>query len=121
MRILRIIGALVLVIAVYFGYRYFTDKRTAVIDAEQYKMAALISDISFAAEIYRNHQDSFFLARDSILESYGMTIDSIYAYKERLIDKDGQWAEIWDKVANITDSLVDDYMDEIREDSVESE
>ena len=75
-----------------------------------HRYAEVISEVSLAAELYREKPDSFLIVRDSILGRHNLTIDSIEVFKERLSRDNRQWAEVWEKIKLITDSLADDYL-----------
>ncbi|MEW5923297.1 MAG: hypothetical protein AB1746_04850 [Candidatus Zixiibacteriota bacterium] len=102
----RILIVVVLIAAGVLGFFYIRDRRAAEKKAEYYRFAGAIAETSVAAELYRNHPDSFLIARDSILKGYALTLEDIAAFRARL-DKDGlQWEKVWNLVDSINDSLV---------------
>lgn len=118
MRIYRVIFVLALLSIVYFGGRYYFSSQEENRLREYKKYASLISEISLAVEIYRNEPDSFLIARDSIMNHYGLTIDSIDAFRARLSEDNKEWAKVWEIVQTVTDSLVDENISRYNTDTV---
>ena len=106
MHYLRIILVLILAAVIFFGYRYIRDSREAERQAKYSQFAGVISEVSIAAELYRNDKDSFLVVRDSILKKYNLTLTDISDFRNRLKDNQEEWLEIWNDISPITDSLV---------------
>lgn len=102
----RILIALVLIAAGVLGFFYIRDRAAAKKEAEYHRFAGAVAETSIAAELYRNHPDSFLVARDSILKGYAMTLEDIAAFRVRLEKNDLEWEKVWDLVDSINDSLV---------------
>ena len=95
------------VIAVAFGGYSYVNKILQEKRAEEYKKyASVIAETSVAAEMYRNKEDSFLIVRDSILRKYNLTDDDLLAFAFKYEGKEFRWAEFWDYVVNISDSLI---------------
>jgi hypothetical protein len=106
----RIIAVIIIIVAAYYGYSFVKKQIETEREKIFHRYAAVISEVSLAAELYREKPDSFLIVRDSILSQHNMTIDSIEVFKERLSRDKRQWAEVWKKVKFITDSMADDYL-----------
>ena len=102
----RVLIALVVITAGVLGFFYIRDQEAAKKEAEYHRFAGAIAETSIAAELYRNHPDSFLVARDSILRDYAMTMEDIAAFRARLEKNDLEWEKVWDLVDSINDSLV---------------
>lgn len=88
------------------GYFYYTDNREAAEGRMFRHYASVIAETSVAAELYRNHEDSFLVARDSILARHAVSLDQMRVFKESLAGDEGKWAKFWDYVVEISDSLI---------------
>jgi len=118
--VLRIIGAIVLLVVIVFGYFFSRDK---IIESklDEYSLyAGVIAETSIAATLYRNQSDSFIVARDSILQQYDLTMDDIETFREKMQSKPNDWRIVFDMVAYMTDSVVElrSQRDKIIKDSV---
>lgn len=116
-RVLIVLGAIAIL---YLGYKFYREKRESARQAEYIEYATVISEVSMAAEMYRNNSDSFLVVRDSILDSHGMTVQSIDSFKEKLSGNKPEWAEVWKHVVRITDSLVAEKLIESEPDKPDS-
>ncbi len=105
--ILRIIGAIVLLAVIVFGYFFVRDAIVAKKLDNYSQYAGVIAETSIAATIYRNNSDSFLVARDSILKQYDLTMDDIVAFREKMQNKQDDWRIVFDMVAYLADSLID--------------
>lgn len=105
--IIRILGVLILIAVILGGYFYIKNKEEAEKQKEFYRYAGVISEVSVAAELYRNDSDSFLIVRDSILRSYDLSMNDITGFRNRLKSEPRQWQRVWEYVDSITDSLVD--------------
>jgi hypothetical protein len=117
--IIRILIVVIAVAAIIGGYFVVKDLAEAKKELEYMKYAGVISEVSLAAELYRENPDSFLVVRDSILDSYGLTIEDILAFQEKMKSARGDWLDVWDKVTQVTDSLADRRMDAMK-DTVDS-
>ncbi len=104
--ILRIVLTILVVTLVVAGYYYFSDYQETKKTAEFVKFAGVVAETSIAAEFYRNNSDSFLVVRDSILNKYGVSINDLLMFKKRYRGDEFQWAEFWDKVVLVSDSLI---------------
>lgn len=95
----------------FFGKDYLRDKK----EAEFRLYANVIAETSIAAELYRNSQDSFLVARDSILHKYGVTAEQMLSYKDSFPGNHRDWARLWEIVATITDSLANIQIEMIKQ------
>jgi len=106
-------GRIILVLAVMgigvLLYFYISDYRREARRAEYLKYAGVIAETSVASEIYRNHPDSFFVARDSILKKYALTVDDLEEFKAKYKNDEPRWAEFWVYLDSLTDSLIHLY------------
>jgi len=93
----------------FYGKDYLRDRK----EAEYRRYAMVIAETSIAAELYRNSSDSFLVARDSILQKYGVTAEQMLAYKENFPGDQNDWAYFWKMVSNITDSLANLKIEEL--------
>ena len=104
--IIKIVSTLLILVLILAGYLYYTDWRNDQQSKEFARYAGAIAETSVAAELYRNNQDSFFIARDSILNKYALSRDDLLRFKNKYKGKEYEWAVFWDKVVLISDSLV---------------
>ncbi len=88
------------------GYYYFSDYQENKKTVEFAKFAGVVAETSIAAELYRNNSDSFLIVRDSILNKYAVSINDLLMFKKRYRGDEFQWAEFWDKVVLVSDSLI---------------
>lgn len=110
----RIIIVILLIPTVILGYLFIRDHLEAKKKEEFRKYARVIAEISVAAELYREDNEGFLAARDSILSDEGLTLDSLDAFRDRLQDDKREWVKIWDQVKEITDSLVDFHQERLK-------
>ncbi|UCD17202.1 MAG: hypothetical protein JSV44_12245, partial [Candidatus Zixiibacteriota bacterium] len=80
--LIRILAAIIVVGLVVGGYFLGTDFYQNWEDKANRKYALAIAETSVAAELHRLDSDSFFVARDSILEKYGLTVDEMLNLKD---------------------------------------
>jgi hypothetical protein len=113
--IIRILIVVIAVAAIIGGYFVVKDLAEAKKELEYMKYAGVISEVSLAAELYRENPDSFLVVRDSILDSYGLTIEDILAFQEKMKSARGDWLDVWDKVTQVTDSLADRRLEAMNE------
>ncbi len=104
--LIRIIAVLILIGLVVAGYFYLTDLHQKRIDESNRKYVNVIAETALAAEIHRLDSEAFFAARDSILDTYGVTLDEMLAVKEHYHGDIADWDRFWDAVIAVTDSLV---------------
>ncbi len=104
--ILRIVLTILIITLVVAGYYYFSDYQETKKSAEFVKFAGVVAETSIAAELYRNNSDSFLIARDAILNKYAVSINDLLMFKKRYRGDEFQWAEFWDKVVLVSDSLI---------------
>lgn len=64
---------------------------------------------SVMSALFRNEPDRFYQARDSIFNQYQFTADSMEAFQETLEGEEEQWSQIWSRIKNKTDSLIEYY------------
>ncbi len=95
------------------GYFYGRDYLRNRKEAEYRRYALVIAETSIAAELYRNSSDSFLVARDSILQKYGVTAEQMLTYKDSFPGDQNDWASFWKMVSNITDSLANLKIEEL--------
>lgn len=95
----------------FFGKDYLRDKK----EAEFRLYANVIAETSIAAELYRNSSDSFLVARDSILQRYGVTAEQMLAYKDSFPGDHDDWSRFWEIVSTITDSLANIQIEKIKQ------
>ncbi len=88
------------------GYFYFIDYQRAKRAEEFAKFAGVTAETSVAADLYRNDSDSFLIVRESILNKYAVSINDLLMFKKRYRGQEHYWAEFWDKVVLISDSLI---------------
>ena len=112
--ILRIIGSIVLLTIIVVGYFMIRDAIVADRLDEYSQYAGVIAETSIAAQLYRNNSDSFLVARDSILEEYGLTLEDINAFREKMQDNQADWRIVFDMVAYLTDSLADIHLTRLK-------
>lgn len=112
MSITRVLIVLAAIAILVFGYKFYREKKESARQAEYIEYATVISEVSVAAEMYRNNSDSFLIVRDSILNSHGMTVRSIDSFKEKLSGNKPEWAKVWEHVVRITDSLVAEKLEQ---------
>ena len=104
--ILRIVLTILVITLVVAGYYYFSDYQEKRKNAEFAEFAGVVAETSIAAELYRNDSDSFLIVRDSILNKYAVSINDLLMFKKRYRGDEFQWAEFWDKVILVSDSLI---------------
>jgi len=104
--ILRIGLTILAILLITAGYLYYSDLQHEKRDIEFERYAGVIAETSIAAELYRNDADSFFIVRDSILKKYSLDINDMYRFRKKYVGKEYLWADFWDKVVLITDSLI---------------
>lgn len=104
--LLRILGVLIVIAIIVGGYYLIKNTIESKKQKEYLRFAGVISEVSVAAELYRNDNDSFLIVRDSILKTYNLTLDDISGFRHRLKDNRREWLEVWKYVKNISDSLV---------------
>ncbi len=112
--ILRIIGAIVVLTIIVVGYFMIRDAIVADRLDEYSQYAGVIAETSIAAQLYRNNSDSFLVARDSILREYGLTLEDVAAFREKLQDNQADWRIVFDMVAYLADSLVNIKMTQLK-------
>jgi len=105
--VLRIGLAILIALLLVAAYLYYSDYQQEKKAIEFARYAGAIAETSVAAELFRNKPDSFFIVRDSILSKYSLTTDDLLRYKKKYIGEEYQWAEFWDKVVLISDSLIE--------------
>ncbi len=104
---LRIVGAIVLITIIIFGYIFVRDKIVEHKLDSYSQYAGVIAETSIAATLYRNSPDSFMVARDSILKKYDLTMENIDNFREKMQKKPDDWRIVFDMVAYLADSLID--------------
>lgn len=104
--ILRIIITLVIIAVIVGGYFYIDDRLEKKRVEEYRRYAGVIAETSVAAELYRNKKDSFLVVRDSILNKYSLTQQQLLDFRDRYQGDERRWAEFWDYVVEISDSLI---------------
>ncbi len=104
--ILRIGLTILIIVLALAGYFYISDYQRDKRAEEFAKFAGVIAETSITAELYRNDSDSFLIVRDSILNKYAVSINDLLMFKKRYRDQEHYWAEFWDKVVLISDSLI---------------
>ena len=102
--ILRIIAVLLIIGLIAAGYSFIKDWKQARLEAEYQKYAAIITETSLAAELYRNDKPGFLAARDSILSRRGVTREEMVALLEKFTSEKWAPADFWKYVAEMTDS-----------------
>jgi len=108
--ILRIIGVVVLTAVIVVGYIIIRDAIITNKLDEYNKYAGVIAETSIAAELYRNNNDSFLVARDSILGQYELTLEDFNNFREKMQENQDDWRIVFDMASCMTDSLVDIQM-----------
>ncbi|RKX19024.1 MAG: hypothetical protein DRP51_08145 [Candidatus Zixiibacteriota bacterium] len=112
--ILRIaLTILVLTLAVA-GYFYYSDYQRDKRSEEFARFAGVTAETSIAAELYRNDSDSFLIVRDSILNKYSVSINDLLMFEKRYRGREHYWAEFWDKVVLISDSLITYHQERLK-------
>jgi len=106
MNYLRILLAIVVIALGYGGYVWFMNKRAAEKEAVYMKYAGVIAEVSIAAELYRDDNQAFLDARDSIFKMYKINADSFAAFRAELDGKPDEWVDVWNKVDSLTASMV---------------
>jgi len=109
---------IVLIAAAAAGYVFVEDKIEQNRMAEYRRFAGAVAETSVASELYRNDHDSFMVVRDSILNKYEMSLGDIEAFRLKFENRQEKWAEIWQMVDSLTDSLVKAQYDRLAGDSV---
>jgi len=104
--ILRISLTILIITLAVAGYVYFSDYQEDKRAREFARFAGVTAETSIAAELYRNSSDSFLVARDSILNKYRVSINDLLMFKKRYRGDEYYWAEFWDKVVLLSDSLI---------------
>jgi hypothetical protein len=113
--ITRFIIAAVVIGLIVGGYFYGSDYLRDKKESEFRLYASVIAETSVAAELYRDSSDSFLVARDSILQKYGVTNEQMLAYKDDFSGDHHDWVRFWEIVSTITDSLADIQLDLIKQ------
>jgi len=109
---------IVLIAAAAAGYVFVKDKIEQNRMAEYRRFAGAVAETGVASELYRNDHDSFMVVRDSILNKYEMSLGDIEAFRLKFENRQEKWAEIWQMVDSLTDSLVKAQYDRLAGDSV---
>jgi len=117
--IIRILIVIVAIAAIVGGYIVVRDMIETKKEQEYMRFAGVISEVSLAAELYRENPDSFPVVRDSILGSYGLTMDNIRTFQDKMKSDKREWPKIWECIDQITDSLVAEHLNSMR-DTVDS-
>jgi len=88
------------------GYLYIKDWKQEKLEAEYRKYAAVVTETSLAAELYRNDKPRFLTVRDSILTAHDVTREEMLTLVEKF--RTGRWvpADFWKFVSEMTDSVV---------------
>ena len=113
--IIRILIVIIAIAAIVGGYIVVSDVTEAKKEREYMRYAAVISEVSLAAEIYRENSDSFLVVRDSILDSYGLTMGDIEIFQDKMKSDKREWLKIWEYIDHITDSLVGTRLEAMRD------
>ncbi len=109
MNFTRLIIVLAAIALLIWGYSHFRKWRLNEEREEYLKYAGVIAETQVAAELHRHEPDSFFIARDSILQKYAVTLDEMNALESLYQGQERRWGELWFYVDSLTDSLVDHY------------
>jgi len=104
--IVRIGIVIILIGVVIGGYILIRDWESQRRSIEYRKYASVIAETSIAAELFRNKQDSFFVARDDILKRHDVSLPEMDSLHKKFEKDWPDAAEFWKYVADITDSLV---------------
>ncbi len=104
--IVRIAIVVILIAIIIGGYVLIRDWENKRQSLEYRKYASVIAETAIAAELFRSNQDSFFIARDSILRRYNVSMAEMDSLYKKFEGGSTDAAEIWKDVADITDSLV---------------
>ena len=91
------------------AYFYIEKSRTEALDNEFRRYGGAIAETSVAARLYQDNPDSFLIARDSILHKYSLTQRDMLEYRNRFKGDERRWADFWDYVVEVTDSLTAHY------------
>ncbi|MCP4704202.1 MAG: hypothetical protein GY865_06305, partial [candidate division Zixibacteria bacterium] len=113
--ILRISLTILIITLLTAGYFYFSDNQESERLKDFDKFAGVTAETSIAAELYRNDSDSFLVVRDSILNKYGVSMNDLLMFKKRYRGDEYYWAEYWDKVVLISDSLIAHHQARLRQ------
>jgi len=104
--ILRIIAVLVSIGLMVAGYLYIKDWKQEKLEAEYRKYAAVVTETSLAAELYRNDKPRFLTVRDSILTAHAVTREEMLSLVEKFRTERWVPADFWKYVSEMTDSVV---------------
>lgn len=121
--ILRIVAVLVLIGLIVAGYLYIKDWKQDKLEAEYRKYAAVVTETSLAAELYRNDNPRFLTVRDSILTAHAVTREEMLTLVEKFRTEKWVPADFWKFVSEMTDSVVrvqDSVLKIIQKDSTTS-
>jgi len=113
--ILRIVLTILIITLAVAGYYYFSDYQENKRAEEFAQYAGVTAETSIAAELYRNDADSFLVVRDSLLNKYNVSINDLLMFKKRYRGDEYLWAEFWDKVVLISDSLIAEQQARLRQ------
>ena len=113
--IIRILIVIIAIAAIVGGYIVVRDMTEAKKEREYMRYAAVISEVSLAAELYRENSDSFLVVRDSILDSYGLTMGDIRIFQDKMKSDKREWLKIWEYIDHITDSLVAERLEAMKD------
>nr|MBN2276942.1 hypothetical protein [candidate division Zixibacteria bacterium] len=115
MNYFRIILVIAIIALLVVGYHWIKDKRAAWREQELFKYAEVITEIGIAAEYNRGSNQDFLAARDSILEAYNLTSDSMAIFRTRMEGKQAEWLRVWELVDSLTSVRVGQEMNELRQ------
>ena len=104
--VLRIGITIIIILLVVGAYLKISDILRERRLEEYDNFSGVIVETAIAAELYRNFQDSFFVARDSILKRYGLTLEQVRDFEHKYKGDEYRWAEFWDYVTLKADSLI---------------
>lgn len=99
---------IVVILIAIFWYRYNQSEQSARL-IEFDRFATVYAGVTVMAELYRNEPELFFMARDSIYESYQYNADSVDAFRLSLEGEEEDWKYVWESIRVKIDSLVEFY------------
>lgn len=106
---IRLLGVLVLIAAGIYAWIWWGDRQEEEARKEYLRYAHVIAETQIAAELNRYQPDSFYVARDSILNRHGLTLAEMKNFENQYKGDERRWSHLWFYVDSLVDSMVTFY------------
>lgn len=100
---------IVLIVAAYFGYTYYTEQKREQLEQTETEYASVTAHIWVASALYRNDTERLTEYRDSLLAAHDLTTEQLETFVERYKNAETDPGEFTGKVKRKVDSLVAVY------------